>query len=236
MKSLRLLLLSFAGLLVHHICFAEDGRLSPAALKAVKKATVYLRVTTAEGSVKQGSGFFGEEPNLVVTNAHVLGMLNSDSKPPSKIEIVVNSGEKDEKTCIAEILGVDRSSDLAALCRKRRMVGFQGVSARSTSQRQSPTVDRTNQVGTPRAPARWAAVVSTVITRSRHFITAAVSRNAEPGGPSRPPAPSPKLSNHFLARALIGVCPRPLQGSILSAATSITSSEGEMPAIASRWY
>jgi len=35
-----------------------DGRIDPAVLKTVKRATAYLRVTLPDGEVVQGSGFF----------------------------------------------------------------------------------------------------------------------------------------------------------------------------------
>ena len=55
------------------------------------------------------------------------------------------------------------------------MVGYQGESSRFVIHRQSQTEGRTIQTGTPRAPARWAGELSAEITRSRFFITAAVS-------------------------------------------------------------
>jgi S1-C subfamily serine protease len=92
-----------------------EGRIDPEVLKTVKRATVYLRITLRDGDEVQGSGFFAVTPNLVLTNAHVLGMLRSESQKPAKIEVVVNSGERDERTLTARVLGVDSGSDLAAL-------------------------------------------------------------------------------------------------------------------------
>ena len=63
-------------------------------------------------------------------------------------------------------------------CRNSRIVGYQGLSLRSSSQRQSGAKGSATQTGTPSAPARWATAVSQVITRSRFIITAAVSMNA----------------------------------------------------------
>jgi S1-C subfamily serine protease len=94
---------------------AGNGQLSRQVLDKVKKATVYLRVTLPDGTTSQGSGFFGIEPGLVLTNAHVLGMLNADSAPPRKVEIVYQSGEPDSRKFTGKILGVDRTSDLALL-------------------------------------------------------------------------------------------------------------------------
>jgi S1-C subfamily serine protease len=93
-----------------------SGTLSADARDAVKRATVYIRVAMQQGTAS-GSGFFGapDAPSLVLTNAHVVGMLSPDSPRPSKVEVVVNSGESGEKTFVAKILGVDRISDLAVL-------------------------------------------------------------------------------------------------------------------------
>ena len=63
------------------------------------------------------------------------------------------------------------------LCRKSRMVGYQGLSLRWSSQRQSGTSGSATHTGTPIAPAKWAIAVSEVITKSRFFMTAAVSMN-----------------------------------------------------------
>jgi predicted Zn finger-like uncharacterized protein len=94
----------------------KDGELGPEARDAAKRATVLIRVTLAEGR-GSGTGFFGcaEAPNLVLTNAHVVGMLSPESLPPRKVEVVLHSGEKDEKPLTAKVLTVDRASDLAVL-------------------------------------------------------------------------------------------------------------------------
>jgi len=67
------------------------------------------------GSVSQGSGFFAVEKGIVLTNAHVLGMLKPDARLPQRVQVVCDSGEPSERTFAAEVLGVDRSSDLAVL-------------------------------------------------------------------------------------------------------------------------
>jgi S1-C subfamily serine protease len=92
-----------------------NGQLDAAVLKKIKEATVYFRVTQADGAISQGSGFFGLAPGLVLTNAHVLGMLSPDSRRPARVEIVYRSGLPGSRTFVADILGVDRSSDLALL-------------------------------------------------------------------------------------------------------------------------
>jgi len=89
--------------------------IQPESTRKVKKATVYLKVVMAGGETAEGSGFFAMEPGIVLTNAHVVGMLQANSKAPKKIDIVANSGETDEFTMKGLILGVDRDSDLAVL-------------------------------------------------------------------------------------------------------------------------
>ncbi|HEX4613797.1 MAG TPA: serine protease, partial [Urbifossiella sp.] len=84
-------------------------------LKAVKDATVLLRVTLPNGDKVTGSGFFAQEPGLVVTNAHVLGMLDPDGRRPLKVEVVVRSGEPTSQTLPAAVLGVDRGTDLGVV-------------------------------------------------------------------------------------------------------------------------
>jgi len=92
-----------------------DGSLARDVIDRVKRATVYLRVTIEAGNVAQGSGFFAVEPGVVLTNAHVLGMLVGKTRKPQRVEVVLNSGQGDERTLQAQILEVDRASDLAVL-------------------------------------------------------------------------------------------------------------------------
>ncbi|HZY89589.1 MAG TPA: trypsin-like peptidase domain-containing protein [Gemmataceae bacterium] len=96
---------------------APAGEMSRAALAKVKKATVYIRVTMPDGSKASGSGFFGaaDARNIVLTNAHVVGMLAPDSQRPRAVEVFLNSGEANEQKANATVLGVDRVTDLAVL-------------------------------------------------------------------------------------------------------------------------
>jgi predicted Zn finger-like uncharacterized protein len=96
---------------------AAAGELTREARDKVKHATVYIRVTMPDGSKASGSGFFGasDARNVVLTNAHVIGMLAPDSQQPRAVEVVVNSGEANERKLAARVLGVDRASDLAVL-------------------------------------------------------------------------------------------------------------------------
>ncbi len=96
---------------------AVNGELTKEARERIKRATVYLRVTMPNGGRASGTGFFGsvEARNIILTNAHVVGMLAPESRRPRAIEVFVNSGEADEWKTTARVLGVDRSSDLAVL-------------------------------------------------------------------------------------------------------------------------
>lgn len=91
------------------------AEINQASVRKVKRATVHLSVETADGKRGEGSGFFAMEPGVVVTNAHVIGMLGPRSPRPKHIDVVLNSGEPDEKKLSGEVLALDRSSDLALL-------------------------------------------------------------------------------------------------------------------------
>jgi hypothetical protein len=89
---------------------AAEG-LDPATLKKVKDATVYLRVIS-EGKELQGSGFCCDG-NLIVTNAHVLGLKDS-AQPPSQIALVFNSGIPEREFKMAgQLAAFDSDYDLA---------------------------------------------------------------------------------------------------------------------------
>ncbi|MSQ95083.1 MAG: serine protease [Gemmataceae bacterium] len=67
------------------------------------------------GLTGEGSGFFALESGIVVTNAHVLGMMMSTSLPPRDVLVTLNSGQPGEMKMRGEVLGVDRASDLAVV-------------------------------------------------------------------------------------------------------------------------
>jgi hypothetical protein len=63
-------------------------------------------------------------------------------------------------------------------CRNSLAVGYHGLSLRSSSQRHSALYDNSTQSGLPMAPARWATLVQTEITKSRFSIRPAVSEKS----------------------------------------------------------
>ncbi|MFO0864898.1 MAG: trypsin-like peptidase domain-containing protein [Gemmataceae bacterium] len=91
------------------------AQIDGAKVAAVKKATVYIRVQMPRGGIGEGTGFLAGADGLVVTNAHVVGMLSARSTRPAKIEIVLNSGEPDELQTTGQVLDVDRATDLALI-------------------------------------------------------------------------------------------------------------------------
>jgi S1-C subfamily serine protease len=104
------------------VLFAGPGnvpppdQIDPETLAKVKQATVYLRVTMPNGQAAEGSGFFAVEPGVVITNAHVLGMLQAQSRPPANVDVVVHSGEPGKELVLrGQVAGVDRATDLAVV-------------------------------------------------------------------------------------------------------------------------
>jgi S1-C subfamily serine protease len=94
---------------------AAPATMDAATRDKVKKSTVYLFVTMGAGMQAEGSGFFAFEPGIIVTNAHVVGMLSAGSTEPRNLDVVINSGAPGEKTVKGKVLGVDRVNDLAVV-------------------------------------------------------------------------------------------------------------------------
>jgi S1-C subfamily serine protease len=92
-----------------------EGSLSREVLQRVKLATVYIRVETADGQRGSGSGFYEEGSRMVMTNAHVVGMLKAGSRPPRAVEVVFNPTGPTEKTFPSSVVAVDPLTDLALL-------------------------------------------------------------------------------------------------------------------------
>jgi S1-C subfamily serine protease len=83
-------------------------------VQQVKQSTAYLRVHLPTGGMSEGSGFFALERGIVITNAHVIGMLRG-GLPPRSVEVVTHSGEPGETRLTGTVMGVDQATDLAVL-------------------------------------------------------------------------------------------------------------------------
>jgi S1-C subfamily serine protease len=101
-----------------------SGEMDDVTLKQVKNRTVLIRCESKFGGGAEGSGWFGLEDNIVITNAHVISMIAPNSPPPAKLTIFVNAGEKGQNPGVKEreiphqrikILAVDRYHDIAIL-------------------------------------------------------------------------------------------------------------------------
>jgi S1-C subfamily serine protease len=97
----------------------KRDRLDPAVLEQLTRSTVYLEVDDGTGNGSSGSGWFGVEPGLIVTNAHVIGMKLPGSKEPAKITAILDSGvpgkQRQYEGQKVKVLAVDRDMDLAVL-------------------------------------------------------------------------------------------------------------------------
>jgi S1-C subfamily serine protease len=101
-----------------------SGQLDGITLDQCKKSTVFVEVESKFGGGSTGSGWFGIENNIVITNAHVLGMLSPSSPPPAKITLFLNSGERGQTPGVMQreiphqrikIIAVDRFHDIAIM-------------------------------------------------------------------------------------------------------------------------
>jgi hypothetical protein len=91
------------------------NQIGPDVVRRVKDATVHLRVNLASGLVAEGSGFLAVQPGIVVTNAHVVDMLTTLSRTPTKVMVTIHNGEAGEQSFPAKVLAADRANDLAVL-------------------------------------------------------------------------------------------------------------------------
>ena len=87
-------------------------------LTKCKNATVYFEVESKTGRKATGSGWFGLEPNLIFTNAHVVAMKSANAPKPAKLVAYVNAGTPQQRMIPhnrLEILAVDPVADLALI-------------------------------------------------------------------------------------------------------------------------
>ncbi len=64
---------------------AVAGQIAPEVLKRVKQATVHVKVGLPNGQKAEGSGFFGIEPGIVLTNAPCAGHVQG-RQPPARLD------------------------------------------------------------------------------------------------------------------------------------------------------
>jgi S1-C subfamily serine protease len=95
--------------------YNTESKITTETLDRVKRSTVYIRVVDGRGEGGTGSGFFAYEPGIVLTNAHVVGMMEADSPPPRRIDIILNSGLKDERNLTGDVVAVDSQTDVAVI-------------------------------------------------------------------------------------------------------------------------
>src|SRR5438309_2090107 len=101
------LVLSAAALLAMPRSSLGQDQLPADVLKKVKRSTVYLSVTLPDGRVLEGSGFLAGGPGVVITNAHVMGMLSMEGRPPHQIDVIVDRGEPSEKKFKGQFAQID---------------------------------------------------------------------------------------------------------------------------------
>ena len=84
-------------------------------LDRIARATVFIEL---EGG-GTGTGWFGLEPNVIVTNAHVIGMKKPGSPEPRNLRVYLDPGEAGRQRKFegakVKILAVDHDMDLALL-------------------------------------------------------------------------------------------------------------------------
>jgi serine/threonine protein kinase len=91
--------------------------LDPDVLKRIEEATVFIRTLDKNGAVagSSGSGFLAFEKGIVLTNAHVVHMLEPGTEEPEDITVIVKKGTTDQRELKGKVLAVDRSVDLAVV-------------------------------------------------------------------------------------------------------------------------
>jgi predicted Zn finger-like uncharacterized protein len=93
-------------------------QLDPEVRKKIEASTVFIGVKDKEKNptfAASGSGFLAFEPGIVLTNAHVVDMLEPGSVEPESITVSIHSGLPDQKDLKAKVLAVDQKADLAVL-------------------------------------------------------------------------------------------------------------------------
>jgi predicted Zn finger-like uncharacterized protein len=93
---------------------ARTATMKPDVSDRVKKATVFIEVEREDGG-SSGSGWLAEPGGIIVTNSHVVGMIDKAKRPPMSIKVTFDSGLSTARTFPAKLLSLDRTDDLAVI-------------------------------------------------------------------------------------------------------------------------
>ncbi len=85
----------------------------PDVMDRVKHAAVMISVERNDGG-GEGSGWFAA-PGIIVTNCHVVGMLNKADRPPEKITVYLDRGTEQEQKLEGELMAINRDDDLSVI-------------------------------------------------------------------------------------------------------------------------
>ena len=87
--------------------------LAPDLFDKVKHSAVMIRVDRNDGG-GEGSGWFAA-PGIIVTNCHVVGMLEKANRPPEKITVYLDRDTDKQRILSGELMAVNRVDDLAVI-------------------------------------------------------------------------------------------------------------------------
>jgi serine protease Do len=83
---------------------------TPESIENGKKATALVEIRDGDKAKGFGSAFCIDPSGIFITNAHVAQAINGAS-----LKLVINAGETDQRSVMAEILRADKTNDLAVL-------------------------------------------------------------------------------------------------------------------------
>jgi predicted Zn finger-like uncharacterized protein len=96
---------------------AHVKELDPTVRQKIEESTVFFKTFEKKGAVagSSGSGFLAFEKGIVLTNAHVVHMLEPGTDEPEDITVIVKKGTPEQKELKGKVLAVDRTTDLAVV-------------------------------------------------------------------------------------------------------------------------
>ena len=92
----------------------EALSMPPTIIERLRKQACLVRAFRTDSPQEDGAGWLAE-PGIVVTAAHLLGMVDRSSRPPISIDVYFNAGTPNVKKFPAKILTVDQLNDLCVL-------------------------------------------------------------------------------------------------------------------------